>query len=58
MLLVTLLDTNDMGSDILEFGDVIKMRQHYLRLFQRKISNTEGSPVSYSQFRYLSKRPW
>ena len=57
MLLVTLLDTDDMGSDILAFGDVIKMRQHYLRLFQRKISNTEGSPVSYSQFRYLYKRP-
>ena len=51
MLLVTLLDTDDLGSDFLAFGDIIRMRQHFLRLFQRKFHDTNCMHVDYAQFR-------
>jgi hypothetical protein len=51
MLLVTLLDTDDLDLDLESFGTIVKMRQQYLRLFQRKLKSANCGHIQYNHFR-------
>ena len=52
LLLVTLMDTDELTIEpCSNFEGIIKMRQHYLRLFQRKLYSAKCTNLDYAQFR-------
>jgi hypothetical protein len=54
--LVTLLDTDELKSDVSAFGEILKMRQHYLKLFQRKLYAAKCTYIDYAQFRNVVEK--
>jgi hypothetical protein len=54
--LVTLLDTDELKSDVSAFGEILKMRQYYLKLFQRKLYAAKCTYIDYAQFRNVVEK--
>lgn len=56
MMLVVLLDTDDISSGTSSLSGLVKVRQYYLKLFQRKLYSARCSFIEYSQFQMIVKK--
>ena len=54
-VLLTLLDVDDLGESA-SFIDILKMRQTYLKIFQRKLASVGCSFIDYAHFRRALKK--
>jgi len=56
MMLVVLLDTDEIASGETSLGGLVKVRQYYLKLFQRKLYSARCSFIEYAEFQTIIKK--